>query len=314
MREALLVTGVNGFLASSFLKKYADLIGMDIVAIWRSNKNNCLNSPPENVHYEQCDLTDLEAVQKIFRKYQISKIFHSAAYIPKGSCRSVKEPVSSNIIATANLVECAATSNCSRFVYCSSISVYGETPLSGNGWEEHQQVVPSSYYGWSKYAGEECLRLATKTSEMTGISLRLAGIHGIGRAGGVIFQIMKNALSGKTIEINYPNTPFELLFIDDVIEVIRLAIEAKLENKYECFNVSSLRVPSLEYLSEFAKNVVKSNSSIVLTSSKTPHAELINTDKIGKLLSPSFKNLNEHLMEMREWMDEPNQVKNEAGF
>jgi UDP-glucose 4-epimerase len=308
MSGKLLVTGVNGFLASRFIEKYADSIGMDIVAVWHSDNSRCLNSFPGNICFEQCDLTDLRAVQKIFGKYDIAKILHSAGYIPNGFGKSIQKQVNSNIVATANLVECAASSSCARFVYCSSICVYGDAPFSGKGWEENQQVVPSSFYGWTKYAGEECLRLSTTTCDLTGISLRLAGVHGVGRRGGAVFQIMKNALSGNTIEINYPGTPLELLFVDDVLEVFKLAIETKIEHNYECLNAASVRIPSLEFLSEEIKILLNSKSEVVLVSEKTPQAELMNTDKLDKLLNPAYKNLNENLVEIREWLGTLNLV------
>ena len=181
MSGAILITGANGFFGSHCVERYSQEFDTKVIAIWQSNKDRLLVSPPANIHYVQCDLTDQQAVQALFSKWEVDRVFHAAALLPDGGPGYLHRAVSSNIVATANLVECAAKAGCRRFVYCSSISVYGSVPCPDSGWEEDIKVAPSCIYGWSKYAGEECLRIETSLNGLIGVSLRLAGIHGLGR-------------------------------------------------------------------------------------------------------------------------------------
>jgi len=69
-----------------------------------------------------------------------------------------------------------------KFIYLSSISVYGEdeTNLSIS---EETKIAPSSYYGISKFTSEELLRKAAKESETPLVVLRPCMVYGPGHVG-----------------------------------------------------------------------------------------------------------------------------------
>jgi UDP-glucuronate 4-epimerase len=282
MSKAILITGANGFLGSSLVKRYYQTSETEIIAVWKSS-NYRISSPPPHIHYVQCDLTDQLAVQELFKRWSVDRVFHAAALLPDEEADYLNRAMHSNIIATANLVECAANAGCKRFVFCSSISVYGSAPCPDTGWKEYSHLSPTSIYGWTKQAGEEILRIATSLSGLTGVSLRLAGIHGRGRNKGVIYNLMEAALDGKPINIDDSKNRFQLLFLDDAVELSMRALKFELQQPYRCFNTSSHVFPSIRHMAEQIVCLLGSTSQIV----------------------PSIKNMNkENIMNNQEIMEE----------
>lgn len=285
MSGAILITGANGFLGSHCVERYSQASETEVVAVWQSGNHRLLASPPRHINYVQCDLSDQIAVQALFNKWNIDRVFHAAALLPDGGAEFLRRAVRSNIVATANLVESAAKAGCKRFVYCSSISVYGSAPCPDNGWEEDGKAAPSCIYGWSKYAGEECLRLETSLNGLTGVSLRMAGIHGRGRYNGVVYNLMQAAADGKPLNINNSNNRFQLLLIEDAVELSVQALESVFHKPYSCFNAASHVFPSIRSMAEQIIHLYKSNSLIIPSIKNMSKESLMNIC----LMSKSFK-------------------------
>lgn len=284
MSGVILITGANGFLGSHCVERYSQASETEVVAVWQSGNHRLLTSPPRHINYVQCDLSDQIAVQALFNRWNIDRVFHAAALLPDGGPDFLHRAVRSNIVSTANLVECAAKARCRRFVYCSSISVYGSAPCPDTGWEEDSKVAPSCIYGWSKHAGEECLRLATSSTGLTGVSLRLAGIHGRGRYNGVVYNLMQAAIEGKPLIINNSYNRFQMLLIEDAVELSVQALEIGFQQQYSCFNTASHVFPSIRFMAEQIVGLSRQKSKIVPSIIDVNRESLMNTEKIMKEL------------------------------
>ena len=110
----ILVTGADGFLGRSVCaqirREHLDFIGAD----------RRLPHP--------CDVTDCKAVDRLFRAHPIDTVIHLAALLPSACRRNPAEATRVNVVGSANLLEAAAGSGVKRFVFGSSISVYGSAP------------------------------------------------------------------------------------------------------------------------------------------------------------------------------------------
>lgn len=297
MSGAILITGANGFLGSHCVERYCQASDTEVVAVWQSGNHRLLPSLPRHIHYVQCDLSDQIAVQALFNRWNIDRVFHAAALLPDGGAEFLHRAVRSNIVATANLVECATKAGCRRFVYCSSISVYGSAPCHDNGWKEDDKVVPSCIYGWSKHVGEECLRLATSLNGLTGVSLRLAGIHGRGRYNGVVYNLMQAALSGKPLIVNNSNNRFQLLLIEDAVEFSVRALESDFQQPYRCLNTASHIFPSIQYIAEQIVSLYRSKSQIIPSIIGADREFLMNIEEIVKEFSYKPKVMRDFLVD-----------------
>jgi nucleoside-diphosphate-sugar epimerase len=81
-----------------------------------------------------------------------------------------------NVEGTIALMTRLSTSNVApRFVYASSIAVYGD-PLPAAGVNDQTPLRPKLYYGMHKLMAEQALATLSRRGEIDGVGLRLPGI------------------------------------------------------------------------------------------------------------------------------------------
>ena len=81
--------------------------------------------------------------------------------------------VGTNVTGTCNMLELARIHGIRRFVFCSSIGVYGNAP-GGPGDEDHP-LNPTSVYGATKVPGEQLVRAYGAEFGIEGVCLPIAG-------------------------------------------------------------------------------------------------------------------------------------------
>jgi nucleoside-diphosphate-sugar epimerase len=302
MANRLLITGANGYLGSACLSELARQATHEVVAVWHAKSDRLDQPPPSHIQYEMCDLTSRPDVERLFKRWDIANVIHTAALLPDESPEYLYRTILANVVATTNLVDCAADSGCGRFVYSSSISVYGDAPCPEAGWDEDQPVAPSSIYAWSKHAAEEVLRLRCVEGRLSGTSLRLAGIHGQGRFGGVVFNAIRSALAGEPIVLNDGRNPFQLLFVDDGVAALLSALEVPEKSAYERINVASHTYPSLTALAEDIVTVCESASPVRVGRTGSTGRQIMNTNRMSECLRFSAVDPRSRLREIKKWL------------
>lgn len=224
----ILVTGSAGFIGSAIVRRLLlrreTVIGID-------NHNNyydpslkeariapLLNDP--NYTHLRIDLTDRQAIEEIFKKYQPSFVVHLAAQA--GVRYSIENPlayIDSNIVGFAHILEGCRHQNVKHLVYASSSSVYGanETmPFSVHDNVDH----PLSFYAATKKANE---LMAHSYSHLYGLpttGLRFFTVYGPwGRPDMAPFSFVKALLEDRPIKVfNYGNHRRDFTYIDDIVE------------------------------------------------------------------------------------------------
>ena len=226
----ILVTGASG------------LIGMALREHLSGGSDRVIGTDATNYGREDANLTvarleDRSAMEKLIRQGAISHIAHCGAI--SGPMMARENPmaiVESNILGTATLLDIARRSALERFVFCSSISVYGDV---GPGIiTEDTPLRPTSIYGASKVAGEQLVRGFATESGFEGVSLRLARIYGpYRRADCHLGNMIRDARAGRrTIIPCDPNFLYHYIYVDDVVDAIMLALTAPRLSQYE-YNV-----------------------------------------------------------------------------
>ena len=147
----VLVTGVAGLLGSHF-SEYLVNLGYDVFGI-----DNLSGGYIENVHphvkFYNIDLTENQAqVSKIFAKENFDYVYHFAAYAAVGLSPFIRNyNYKNNILATSNLINASINTNIKKFIFASSMDVYGkQTPP----FTEDMSPNPLDPYGIAKYAIE----------------------------------------------------------------------------------------------------------------------------------------------------------------
>lgn len=165
LNSKLLITGGAGYIGSHTLVELSDA-GYEFVVY-----DNLCNSSQEALSrvekiinkpivFEQGDIRDSIALDKLFTKYDIDAVIHFAGLKAVGE--SVANPLEyydNNVVGTLRLLEVMKKHNCKKIVFSSSATVYNEvdvsnyTPLN----ENNPTGNTTNPYGTSKYMIERIL-------------------------------------------------------------------------------------------------------------------------------------------------------------
>lgn len=293
MGETILVVGSNGLLGASCIT----LLGKDenkkIVGLWNTNKDR-INTCLSRVVYERGDLLDRASLAEIFRRHKITQVVHTGVALPVGDMNNYFErAIAVNILGTANLMACAKEYNCRRFIYCSSVSVYGVSHIPGSEFLESMHPAPTDIYGWSKLAAENYLQIHQKSSDLQVAILRLSGLHGEQRASGVFYSMIQSARKNKPLHVSSGTTPFQYLALTDAVSYIGKILDDKLSRvgEVKVLNVASETIASLNVLAESIRHQLNEDVEIVTSSGDLSASQVMATAKLIAELGPPRCNL-----------------------
>lgn len=154
----VLITGVAGLLGSRLADWIIENTDYEVIGIDDLSGGYIDNVNRGMIFYE-FDLTDLNSLEGIFQRENIEIVYHFAAYAAEGLSPFIRKyNYENNLIASANLITCSIQYDVSRFVFASSMSVYGnkyEPPF-----DESLPQAPIDPYAIAKYAVEQDLKVA----------------------------------------------------------------------------------------------------------------------------------------------------------
>lgn len=170
MKKTVLVTGGAGYIGSHVVNVLLkDDCKVEVVDSFRESTNNMIKH--ELVTYHKVDIRNIKELLVIFKNTKPDIVFHFAALASVPD--SVERPAdyySTNIIGGFNLLECMREVGCTKIIFSSSASTYGE-PQSEIITEDHQQI-PTNPYGYTKLVFENMLKDYHKAYNLSSISLR----------------------------------------------------------------------------------------------------------------------------------------------
>nr|WP_158600049.1 NAD(P)-dependent oxidoreductase [Azospirillum cavernae] len=146
-------------------------------------------------------------------------VVHTAARLPDPGV-STATLTHDNVLATRRLLAAAKTAGARRFVYFSSLSVYGR--IVSDVVDERTAIDAPEPYGASKQIGEELVRACAGC--FPSLALRLPGIIGPRSTRNWLSRVMEAACAGKEVMVFNPDTPFNnAVHVDDLTRfVVRL--------------------------------------------------------------------------------------------
>ncbi len=243
----ILITGASGFLGtycSQALRQ--DNHKLTLVDI----------APPESerqtpsCRFENVDIRRELAIAPLIREADI--VIHAAAALPLWKRGDI---FSTNVDGTRNILTAARAHGVRRVVYISSTAVYGipkRHPIL-----EDDRLMGVGPYGESKILAEKlCLDFMKKGLNVT--ILRPKTFLGTGRLG--VFEILFDWVhDGKKIPvIGSGQNRYQLLAVDDLVEVISLCVQNSSEEYNGVFNVAAEAFGTvredLEALFDFAQS------------------------------------------------------------
>lgn len=146
----VLVTGAAGFMGSHVADACLAL-GMEVVAT-DDLSGGFIENVPEDATWVEGDLRDAEFVASLWEHGPFDFVYHLGAYAAEGLSHFIRAyNYRTNLEASINLINNSVLNRVKRFVFTSSIAVYGAGQLP---MREDMTPIPEDPYGISKYAVE----------------------------------------------------------------------------------------------------------------------------------------------------------------
>jgi UDP-glucose 4-epimerase len=246
-----LVTGAAGFIGSHVAQRCLEL-GHEVVAVDDLSGGFEVNVPA-GAAFRTGSVTDPSFVEGLFDDGGFDYVYHLAAYAAEGLSHFIRRfNYTNNVIGSVNLVNAAVRHDSRRFVFTSSIAVYGTNQLPMT---EDLEPKPEDPYGIAKYAVELDLRAA---HEMFGLEYTVFRPHNVygehqniaDRYRNVIGIFMNQVMSGKPMTLFGDGTQSRAFsHVDDVAPIIaRSASEPAAAN--EVFNIGADQPTTVLQLAE----------------------------------------------------------------
>ena len=222
-----LITGIAGFigshLARNLLIRGDKILGIDNISDYydvnlKYDRLNSLKSY-KNFIFEKIDISNYSDLEKIIKKYKVSKICHLAAQAGvRYSLEAPMEYIKSNIVGHLNMLEICRNYEIRNIVYASSSSVYGgntKVPFSISDRVDN----PVSLYAATKRSDELMSYTYNHLYGINTIGLRFFTVYGPwGRPDMATWIFTKKIINEEPIEVfNNGNMERDFTYIDDII-------------------------------------------------------------------------------------------------
>ena len=224
---SILVTGIAGFIGSHvarvLLERGEQIIGIDNFSDYydvnlKKNRLKVLENF-DNFTFHNVDISNIVAVENIYKKYDFNKVCHLAAQAGvRYSLEAPMEYINTNIVGHTNILECCRNYNVKNIVYASSSSVYGgntKVPFS----IEDRVDNPVSLYAATKRADELISYTYHHLYDLNTIGLRFFTVYGPwGRPDMATWIFTKKIINKEPIDVyNNGNMERDFTYIDDIV-------------------------------------------------------------------------------------------------
>jgi UDP-glucose 4-epimerase len=235
-----LVTGGAGFIGSHVAEH---LIRMrHHVVVLDDLSGGYIDNVPRSASFVRGSILDHELINTLFGEHGFDYVYHLAAYAAEGLSHFIRRfNYNNNLIGSMNLIDAAVNHKVKRFVFTSSIAVYGagQSPLT-----EDMPPIPEDPYGVAKLAVEQDLKCAHHMFGLDYTVFRPHNVYGerqniADRYRNVVGIFMNQILKGEPMTIfGDGNQQRAFTHISDVAPLIAECVDVA-GSKNEIFNVGA---------------------------------------------------------------------------
>lgn len=241
----ILITGGSGFIGSHLVETLKSLCNVTVL----SRTKNI-----EGVESINVDLRDEKGVLKKIRNSDFDIVFHTAGRVKlPGEYNDEKEYFEVNAIGTKNILEVCRRKEIERFIYSSSMAVFGNAlylPVN----EEHPKI-PESLYGMSKLLGEIYCNEFHRLYGTNTTILRYSAVFGPRQNEKWVIPIfINNALKKEPIQVRNVSSG-DFVYVKDVVTANILAACEKGATG-EDFNIGSGIETTVKELAYVVKKII----------------------------------------------------------
>ncbi len=257
----ILVTGAGGFIGRRLVSQLHSH-GLKVLPLHRAE------SAAVRVDRLEADLTRMDHISALRNVRPVPEtVVHLAGHIeislrpdegglsasPLPGKEDIGRIYSSNVMATANLLDFCLDLGVRHMVFASSQAVYG-MPVS-DVINEKVPCAPLEHYAASKVCCESLLQVGARQG-MAVTVLRFPGVYSPERRNGIVYGFFRSAFSEKKIRVmaNVP-LPLDVIYIDDVVNGFEKAVLYG-GNHFLCLNMGTGEPCSLDLLADAVAKLI----------------------------------------------------------
>jgi len=252
--ERVLIIGAHGQLGSVLTKELQVKFGIsNVIASDLWDKGNFVGIS------EVLDATDINNIEMVVKKYQITQIYHLAAILSASGEKSPLNTWNINMNTMFNVFEVARKNKVKKVFFPSSIAVFGNN-IEKENTVQSANLTPNTVYGISKVAGENWSQYYFNRFQLDIRSLRYPGVIGYqslpgGGTTDYAVDIYHKAMKGE----NYvcflkKDTKLPMIFMDDAI---RATVELMDVAKEKIQTRTSYNLASMSFTPEEIANSIQ---------------------------------------------------------
>lgn len=264
-----LVTGGAGFIGSAIVKKL--LYDRHSVTIIDNLNTGYIENIPKEVIFIKGDFSKSETIDQLNNTH-FDAIFHIGGQSSgEISFEDPEYDLNTNTLSTLKLLQYCMQTGCKKFIYASTMSVYGEED-SKECFCENDNINPKSFYAIGKLASEKYMKIFEQQYGIEYVALRYFNVYGPGQnlenlKQGMVSIYLKQFLDDSFNEVIVKgslNRFRDLIYIDDVVDI---TIEASINNKFvnKVINVGTGKKTTVNEILSLIKEYTNSNKQVMIT-------------------------------------------------
>ena len=220
MEEKILVTGASGHVGSEVCRLLREARRQFLAIDLNQNRAHDVRA---------CDLRLSNQISPLFQDDSIRVVIHLAGILPTAFQADPLPGADVNLIGSLELMRQSAAAGVKRFVFASSMSVYGSV-YEGRGVNEDDAPAPDEVYGASKRAVELIGESLAKKETFEFVALRIARVIGPGirkTSSPWRSQLFEDLLPSESIFIPFSSdAKLSLVHVEDVARMLVTLAEA----------------------------------------------------------------------------------------
>ena len=264
-----LVTGGAGFIGSAIARQL--IKDGNEVYIIDNLKTGYLDNIPNRAIFINGDFSRDETIKKLENR-KFDAIFHIGGQ-SSGEI-SFEEPeydLNTNTLSTLKLLQYSVKTGCKKFIYASTMSIYGED-RDKEQFSEDDTTNPKSFYAVGKLASEKYMDIFSKEFGIDFVSLRYFNVYGVGQnlenlKQGMVSIYLKQFFdsSFKSVEVKGSLDRFrDLIYINDVVDItITSAHDSRFYN--QIINIGTGVKTTVREILDLIKLYTDSKKEIIVT-------------------------------------------------
>lgn len=218
-QSAILITGAHGFIGRA-VAQLLEGSGQRLVLLDQVTPE--IPSTQASSVQVACDISEEGQLRRVFEAESISRIIHLAAILPTAAQRDPWRGTQANVMGSLNLLKMGREFGVGRFVFGSSLSIYGTCPAN-RVISEADRAAPEDLYGAAKLYVEQ---LGGAHADLSFVSLRIGRVVGPGAKSKTsawrseIFELLD---ADEPVRIQLPYVGVErvlLVHVDDIARAL----------------------------------------------------------------------------------------------